>query len=114
MKRSRVRADRQFHKSKSRSKAIPVAIAANYKVVMEEKKTPLIIEVNGGTLQCFYGEGNRADVEMQISRESFENIIMGRNTFQSSFMAGDMKMKGDFKVLRGLDQVLIFGSRTME
>ena len=88
--------------------------AANYKVVMEEKKTPLIIEVNGGTLQCFYGEGNRADVEMQISRESFENIIMGRNTFQSSFMAGDMKMKGDFKVLRGLDQVLIFGSRTME
>lgn len=88
--------------------------AANYKVVMEEKKTPLIIEVNGGTLQCFYGEGNRADVEMQISRESFENIIMGRNTFQSAFMAGDMKMKGDFKVLRGLDQVLIFGSRTME
>ena len=41
-------------------------------------------------------------------------VIMGRNTFQSSFMAGDMKMKGDFKVLRGLDQVLIFGSRTME
>ena len=43
-----------------------------------------------------------------------KNIIMGRNTFQSAFMAGDMKMKGDFKVLRGLDQVLIFGSRTMD
>ncbi|MDD6627321.1 MAG: DUF5057 domain-containing protein [Lachnospiraceae bacterium] len=33
MKRSRVRADRQFHRSKSRSKAIPVAVAASLAVV---------------------------------------------------------------------------------
>lgn len=84
-------------------------LAGNYKLVIEGKKTPLVIEVNGGNLQCFYGEGSHADVEMQMTREVLGDIIAGKNTFQASFMAGDMKMKGDFKVLRALDQVLIFG-----
>ena len=84
-------------------------LAGNYKLVIEGKKTPLVIEVNGGSLQCFYGEGSHADVEMQMTREVLGDIIAGKNTFQASFMAGDMKMKGDFKVLRALDQVLIFG-----
>ena len=86
-------------------------LAGSYKLVIEEKKTPLIIEVNGGNFQCFYGEGSHADVEIQLSRDVLSDIISGQNTFQSSFMAGDMKMKGDFKVLRALDQVLIFGAR---
>lgn len=84
-------------------------VAGSYKVVIEDKKTPLIIEVNGGNLQCFYGAGSHVDVEMQVTREVFGDIIAGKNTFQASFMAGDMKMKGDFKVLRALDQVLRFG-----
>lgn len=83
-------------------------LAGNYKLVIEGKKTPLVIEVKGGNLQCFYGAGSRADVEMQMTRDVLENIIAGKNTFQASFMAGDMKMKGDFKALRALDQVLIF------
>lgn len=83
-------------------------LAGNYKLVIEGKKTPLVIEVNGGNLQCFYGAGSRADVEMQMTRDVLGDIIAGKNTFQASFMAGDMKMKGDFKVLRALDQVLIF------
>lgn len=86
-------------------------VAGTYKIVVEGKKTPLVIEVNGGNLQCFYGEGSHADVEMQMTRDVFNNIITGKNTFQASFMAGDMKMRGDFKVLRVLDQVLIFGIR---
>lgn len=86
-------------------------VAGTYKIVVEGKKTPLVIEVNGGNLQCFYGEGSHADVEMQMTRDVFNNIITGKNTFQASFMAGDMKMRGDFKVLRVLDQVLIFGTR---
>lgn len=86
-------------------------IAGNYKLIIEEKKTPLIVEVNGGGLQCYYGEGGRIDVEMQMTREVLSDIVSGKNTFQSSFMAGDMKMKGDFKVLRALDQVLVFGAK---
>lgn len=86
-------------------------ISGSYKVMIENKKTPLVIEVNGGDFQCYYGEGSHVDVEMQMTRDVFEDIIAGRNTFQGSFMAGDMKMKGDFKILRALDQVLIFGAR---
>lgn len=84
-------------------------LAGNYKLVIEGKKTPLVIEVNGGNMQCFYGAGSHADVEMQMTRDVLGDIITGKNTFQASFMAGDMKMKGDFKALRALDQVLIFG-----
>lgn len=82
--------------------------SAQYKIVIEEKKMPLCIEINGGDIQCFYGEASHPDVEMQMTRESLQSIVSGQNTFQSSFMAGDMKMKGDFKVLRTLDQVLVF------
>lgn len=86
-------------------------LAGDYKIVIEEKKTPLFVGINGGDIQCFYGEGSRADVEMQMTRDVLNDIISGKNTFQASFMAGDMKMKGDFKVLRALDQVLVFGAR---
>lgn len=86
-------------------------LAGAYKLVIEGKKTPLIIEVNGGNLQCFYGEGSHVDVEMQLNGAILNDIISGKSTFQTSFMAGDMKMKGDFKVLRALDQVLVFGAK---
>ena len=81
---------------------------AGYKLTIEGKKQPLIIEINGSNLQCYYGEGNRVDVEVQLSRTTMENIIAGKSTFQASFMAGDMRMKGDFKILRALDQGLLF------
>lgn len=83
-------------------------INANYKITVEGKKMPLIIEIKGGTLQCYYGSGGRADVEMQMARGTLADIIGGENTFQASFMAGDIRMKGDFKILRALDQVLVF------
>lgn len=83
-------------------------VAAKYKIVIEEKKKPLIIEVNGAQLNCFYGEGTDFDVEIQMSRDSMSEIISGATSFQRSFMAGDMKLKGDFKVLRSLDQIFIF------
>ena len=88
--------------------------SAGFKIVIEEKKTPLMIEVDGADLKCFYGENGRADVEIQLDRASFADIVEGRTSFQTSFMAGDMKMKGDFKVLRALDQVFVFGSGTMD
>lgn len=81
---------------------------AKYKIVIEEKKKPLVIEVDGAKLNCFYGEGSNFDVELQINRASMAGIITGAVTFQRLFMAGDMKMKGDFKILRSLDEVFIF------
>lgn len=82
--------------------------AAKYKIVIDEKKKPLIIEVDGAQLNCHYGEGADFDVEVQMSKDSMEEIISGDTSFQRSFMAGDMKLKGDFKILRMLDQVFLF------
>ena len=84
---------------------------ATYRMTIEGKKTPLVIEIQGGNLQCYYGSGGRADVEVQMTRSTLEDIVNGKNTFQASFMAGDMRMKGDFKILRALDQVLVFGTK---
>ena len=38
-------------------------------------------------------------------------IIQGRMTFQRAFMAGSMKMRGDFRVLRTLDIIYDFSNQ---
>ena len=37
-----------------------------------------------------------------------DDIICARITVQRAFMGGAMKMKGDFKILRTLDQIFAF------
>lgn len=81
---------------------------ANYKFVIEGKKKALIIQVSGGELKCFYGAAEKADVELQLTKETMQDILSSRMTFQRAFMSGEMKMKGDFKVLRALDQIFTF------
>lgn len=82
--------------------------AAKYKIIIDEKKKPLIIEVDGAQLKCLYGDGSHFDVEVQMSEDSMKEIVSGATSFQRSFMAGDMKLKGDFKILRMLDQIFLF------
>lgn len=81
---------------------------ATYKIQLEGKRKPFIIEVDGTSNSYYYGSVDRADVEIQMSRETLEDIIYARMTFQRAFMAGAMKMKGDFKTLRTLDQIFTF------
>lgn len=82
---------------------------ANYKVVLEGKKKPLIIEVNTNRIECYYGNSTETiDVEMQMQHSVMDEIVNGRMTFQRAFMGGDMKMKGDFRILRSLDQIFNF------
>ncbi len=83
--------------------------ATKCKIVIEEKKKPIIIEVDGAHINCYYGEGDNFDVEIQMSQASMKEIVSGMTNFQRAFMAGDMRMKGDFNVLRSLDQIFIFG-----
>ena len=46
-------------------------------------------------------------IDHEISDELW-STISGRMTFQRAFMAGSMKMKGDFRVLRTLDMLYNF------
>lgn len=81
---------------------------AVYKFNLPESKKPLIVKVDHTEMECYYGDSDTFDVEMQISSQVMNEIVQGRMTFQRAFMAGDMKMKGDFKVLRTLDMLYKF------
>ena len=81
---------------------------AIYSINIEEKKKNLIIDVRGTRLECSYGVAEQPNAEMQISRSAMEDIVNGRMTFQRAFMSGAMKMKGDFKILRTLEQLFPF------
>ena len=50
-------------------------------------------------------------VEMSLEKATMEDIVNGRMTFQRAFMSGAMKTKGDFKILRALDQLFNFEER---
>ena len=83
--------------------------SANYKISIEGKKKPFVIEVNTKQLECYYGNPTVTfDVEMQLQKNVMDEITNGRMTFQRAFMGGDMKMKGDFRILRSLDQIFNF------
>jgi len=80
----------------------------SYVFLIDGKKTPLYVCVEGPELKVMYKEAPKADVEVSISREKLAAITKGNMTFQRAFMAGEMKMKGDFKALRLLDTLFVF------
>lgn len=86
---------------------------AVYKIQIEGKKKPLVIEINGPEHNYYYGNVDNSDVEIQMSRETMDDIIFARMTFQRAFMGGAMKMKGDFRILRMLDQIFTFMEKTL-
>lgn len=81
---------------------------ATYLFQIEGKKLPLYIVIEGPECRCSYKEAPKADVEVSVSKEKLTMITRGNMTFQRAFMAGDMKMKGDFKALRQLDTLFVF------
>ena len=81
---------------------------ALYKIQVEGKRKPFIIEVDGPENNYYYGSVENPDVELQMSRETMDDILFARMTFQRAFMGGAMKMKGDFRILRTLDQIFSF------
>lgn len=81
----------------------------SYKVIIDGKKQPFYIRVNLTNLECGFGEEGDADVLISTDMDTLTEITHGRMTFQRAFMsAGSMKVKGDFKLLRMLDQLFIF------
>ena len=80
---------------------------AAYKFTIEGNGKVIGLQINGKEL-LFNPEIARADVEAQITEEAMNEIMAGRMTFQRAFMGGDMKMKGDFKILRTLDELFVF------
>ena len=80
-----------------------------FSFIIEGKKKPLIIKVERGELQCYYGLEGHADQSIKVSQKVLETILDGHMTFQRAFMTGALSSKGDLKVLRMLDRMFIFG-----
>ena len=102
--------DKEEYVNELKAHFVPQAVfSANYKISIEGNKKPLVIEVNTKQLECYYGNPSVTfDVEMQLQKNVMDEITNGRMTFQRAFMGGDMKMKGDFRILRSLDQIFNF------
>ena len=80
-----------------------------YKIVLEGKKQPLILCVHNTELECSFADNQEGDVLISTDMDTLTEITRGRMTFQRAFMSvGSMKVKGDFKLLRMLDQLFVF------
>ena len=86
----------------------PVAgIKAKFKISFAEdgRLKPVVIDVDNSTCDCRIGDEGDCDVVITSDQKTFEEILNGRITFQRAFMDGSVKMKGDFKLLRSMDQL---------
>ncbi|MGN0386500.1 MAG: SCP2 sterol-binding domain-containing protein [Lachnospiraceae bacterium] len=84
---------------------------ASYSIFVEGKPEAIYLSVNGPAITAVYEKNPEADVELRMSKDIFQDIIGGRISFQRAFMAGSVKVKGDFKLLRMMDQFFVFGEK---
>ncbi|MCR5799662.1 MAG: SCP2 sterol-binding domain-containing protein [Lachnospiraceae bacterium] len=85
--------------------AVP-GLKASYKIMVGKK--PLSIRINGSEAEYKLEAIEKPDVEINIQEATMQDIVAGRMTFQRAFMGGEMKIKGDFKILRALDEAYLF------
>lgn len=81
----------------------------SYKIVLEDRNQLLFIRIDHATMECAFSNEGEEDVLISTDMNTMMEIIQGRMTFQRAFMSvGSMKVKGDFKLLRMLDQLFVF------
>lgn len=93
-------------KFKDNFQVIP-GFKASYKLIYGKKC--ISIKVNGPESDYSTEAIEGADIEINMSEDILQEIVAGRMTFQRAFMAGNnIKIKGDFKLLRALDELYSF------
>ncbi len=83
---------------------------AKYRIVVTDRPQirPVFISVDGARCECSDDADTPGDATLSMTMEKLEEILDGRITFQRSFMEGSIRMKGDFTLLRSLDQIFPF------
>jgi len=85
---------------------------AVYNIQIKGVDQRLVVQVDATHLECFYGSTKeRCDVELQILPDTLKSIMGGEKTFQTTFMTGGMKAKGDFELMRALDKIFNFKTK---
>ena len=83
-------------------------VNAVFKLVIDEIKNPLIIDVAGDKLDIKYGNVENPSIVCKLSLERLNSVMSGHMSFQRAFMSGYMKLKGDLKILSLLDSCFDF------
>lgn len=83
-------------------------INAIYRLKIKNFKKDLIIKVANAKLDVFYGQNEYSDVKLELESDILDKIVAGEDTFQRMFMNGKMTSKGDFNLLRALDNLFPF------
>ncbi|MCR4649010.1 MAG: SCP2 sterol-binding domain-containing protein [Lachnospiraceae bacterium] len=83
-------------------------INAIYRLKIKNFKKDLIIKVANAKLDVYYGQSEYSDVKLELDSDVLDKIIAGENSFQRTFMSGKMTSKGDFNLLRALDNLFPF------
>ncbi len=86
------------------------AVTAVYKFVIKDRKKPLILDISDSELDCYYGNHDDPQVICNVTNEVMNHIVAGQMSFQRAFMSGEMRVKGDFRKLRMLDQIFSFSN----
>ena len=80
---------------------------ADYQIEIEDEKKFLYIYIENKVIECRY-EKHPADIIMRLSKDTLDDIVHGKLTFQHAFNSGEMKAKGNFNGIRMLDQLFKF------
>lgn len=83
-------------------------VNAVFKLVIDEIKNPLIIDVAGDKLDIRYGNVENPSIICKLTLERLNSVMSGHMSFQRAFMSGYMKLKGDLKILSLLDSCFDF------
>lgn len=81
---------------------------ASYQFELDDRDKPLLISVNGEDIRCEYGSDEGTDILAKLSSDTMNEIVSGRMSFLRAFSMGDMTAKGQFSVLRKLDEIFGF------
>jgi len=81
---------------------------STYMISISDKDKLISIYVDGRDIKVTFGENKSADVIGKLSKETFDQIVEGRETFHRAFMIGAMTARGNLKTLRMLDEIFNF------
>ena len=66
-----------------------------------------MVKIQGADIS-FEKANGRGDVEVVLSGETMNEIMAGRMTFQRAFMGGSMTLKGEYGIMRSMDELFTF------
>ena len=70
--------------------------------------TKLIMEIDNGKLECYYGNRKNVNVAIKSDRVILDQVISGECPVQTAFRNGNLTAKGNFKVLQSFDKLFHF------